>query len=212
MDVGFHDKFSMGVNFPLHYGKFSNPTTNTSEYKGYPGDTRVHAKLSILPVEKYHFGIALIPFVDIPTGSVSYVLGDESVNGGALIVIDGEIGSRVYVTANVGYREHGKREIVYGPTATARALDIKHELLYSLGTAIAIIEDKLLLVGDITGSATLHEYGFQEGECPIDVVGAFRGNIKNLQWNLGGGAGITGGYGDPEFRIFGGLSYLISLI
>ncbi len=207
MDMGFHDRFAVGVDFPIHYGGYGDKDDNTNTSKFTIGDMRIHGKLNAIKLEEFGLGFSVVPFVEIPTGNYQYWVGEENLNLGTFLVSDAEIGERLYITINAGYKEHLKREY---PIENAD-INLKHEFLYGAGVAIAIIPEQLIAVGDFTGSIALHKYPLPEAEMPMELLGGFRGNYKGFQWNIGAGGGLTGGYGSPEYRIIGGVSYLFKL-
>jgi hypothetical protein len=72
--IAWTDWWTMGVNFPMAvYETFYNPNQAAVQVAkqtlyGKLGDVRVEMKFRLLNIERFHFGISVIPFFYFPTG------------------------------------------------------------------------------------------------------------------------------------------------
>ena len=86
-----------------------------------------------------------------------------------------------------------------------RNLDTGTELLYALGAQVPFTE-KLALRANLAGAFGLNDTNF-EGR-PLEVLAALQYRFTpGLAGHIGGGPGLTRGYGTPGFRVFAGLDW-----
>lgn len=205
---GFYDWFSMGMNLPLVYGRNvvplisngANATFGTNDDNQFNlGDIRFEFKFRVRNNEDRLFGIALLPFVTIPSGDEEKYAGNGYVSGGLKVVLDWNIHERVKLALNLGFIANDRVDIL-----NAR---ISNQVLMSLGLNIKIIKRLHFL---LEGETLPYTEGLFDNEVqtPAEIRAGFRIPVTD-RWNInvGGGFGLTVGYGSPDWRAFLGANY-----
>ncbi len=200
--LGITDWLQLGVNAPVAlYDNWTNPTTGVTERTLRLGDVRLEPKFRILDIDRHSVGIALIPYVLFPTGSGSRFVGNNSFAGGAKLVLDTNIKSRVNLSANLGYLMRNSFTIFSTTQDDA--------FTYGLGVKIKTV-DWLDLVAEGYGSTNVNNFFKSQVESPLEVDGGLSFHLpvpEGLTVTTGGGVGLTNGYGTPGYRLFAGITY-----
>jgi len=222
---GVLDWFSVGINIPVLFWndfipnagpQFKGPPTNglnpavTFDAAGNPislasdpqtnlGDIRIEFKFRLRNNEDRLIGVALLPFLILPSGPSQTFAGNGYLSGGIKVVLDFNIHERVKLALNVGFQARDDVTIL-----NAR---MDHQLLVGLGISIKIIE-RLMFIAEGEMDPVISEFFENEVETPAEVRGGFRIKVTDrFDINVGGGAGITIGIGTPDFRAFLGFNY-----
>lgn len=130
---GILEWLQIGADLPLVLiNQFSNPLVtpipaNTNQID--IGDMRVEAKARILCPCTAPVGLAVIPFMTLPTGNDAHFVGDPGLTGGLKVALDGRVHERVGLTANLGYQGGRKVHI--------NNVEFQHKLL--LGGGVDVI-------------------------------------------------------------------------
>ena len=209
--IGWTDWWTMGVNMPIalyevfyNYQNLAAPTKE--KMYGKMGDLRVEMKFRLLNIERYHVGLALVPFIYMPTGKSSTFLGNGMWSPGGTLVFDADIKNRVFLTLNVGYRNY--KETRYDLFNTNAVIDDT----INLGGGINVrINDSWAIIGEVYSESVIKAFFKNQLQNPSEftVSGRFtpQSVAKGLAVTLGGGRGITTGIGSPEFRVLLGVNY-----
>ena len=209
---GILDWMSVGLNIPILFynkvnpvtswgpaGTFADPTFTTFDPQTNLGDIQLQFKFRIRNNEDKLVGIALVPFVTMPSGPSSVFAGNGSVTGGLQLVVDFNIIERVQLSLNVGYLAHDKvvlRNVVYND-----------KLLVGLGLNVMIVK-KLFFLAEGIMQPILDNFFKNEVQVPAEARGGFRVRLnENFDINVGGGAGLTIGIASPDWRAFLGMNY-----
>jgi uncharacterized protein (TIGR03382 family) len=195
--IALFDRFELGVALPI--------TSQTSEDSPevapvFPegvsatglGNLRVVPKVSLLSRDGLHVGAALP--IHLPTGGSQF-------RGGAFTVqprLLGEwnSGGGVRLLANLGLNLRPKEQV--------RGLVVGNELAYGLGAEVPF--GKLSAGGTLVGAMGL---GQDAEERPMELLATVRYRISNsIAAHLGGGPGLSQGYGTPGFRVFAGVAWV----
>jgi outer membrane protein OmpA-like peptidoglycan-associated protein len=232
--LGFTDWFEAGVNVPVvGYETWADPDAIAvrKETKFGLGDVRLELKFRILDIERYHFGIAVVPYVTFPTvlpslaskstaDLVTYPSGwingkfaaNEDFTEGGKLVFEGEIGNRVWLALNAGYQQLRKRQY-YAPNSDAWVDDV---FTFGLGAHFRI-NDAWKVVGELYGETVAKPFSnaFQsQRQTPMEGVLAVKfqpqnpPEIRGLTFTAGGGRGlISAGVGSPDLRVFFGVNF-----
>ncbi len=209
---GITDWLSVGVDIPVIFWNDVNPvvaygnpavfvdnTFTTFDPQTNLGDIRIEFKFRLRDNEDRLLGIALIPFVYLPSGPSSVFAGNGGLSGGALVVIDFNIHERVKLALNLGFRANGKVDL--------NNVKFGNQLLVSLGISIKIIE-RLSFIAEGQMDPILRDFFDNEVQVPAEARGGFRIKLTdNFNLNVGGGAGLTIGIKSPDWRAFLGLNY-----
>lgn len=202
--LGIFDRWlEMGFDVPIGWWlKFRDPNiaTATTQREMAIGDVRVYLKSELLDIKKHRVGIALLPFISIPTGYGKYYFGNGGVAGGGQLVAEFEPVKRWTISLNSG--------IYARQRFTFRNIEKSHQFLLGMGTAVQLV-DALSIAAEVASSTRLSGIYSEGVESPVEVRGGLKWAIANtgLLVNVGGGAGIIKGGGAPRYRIFGGLSF-----
>jgi|GEM_PF-1536970 len=206
-DIGVHDRVSLGFAVPVMASKHVDLATVTT-YNNYwsVGDIEFHGKVRILKAEDFPVGLSVVPFAQVQTGKPEHFTGDQSFDFGAKAVVDWEYG-RFYLTSNIGYKGHYKQDTVE-VVGTNAILRVDDEFTYGVGGRFDIIKDRLQFVTDIAGSTVIKDFFEYERSSPLEFLGGVRAFFKDqlIGLHLGGGTGLTDGYGSPRYRVFGGVT------
>lgn len=201
--LGITDWFQVGLSVPVAlYEDFNDVAAGTSSKTLRMMDVRLETKFRLLDIDRHHVGIALIPYAFFPTGSGSRFVGNNSFAGGVKAVIDGRIGSRVQLAANLGYLARDR--FVFANT------EQDDMFTYGAGISIRAVRDWMDVIAEAYGNTNVTNFFGRQAEMPLEVDGALRFNLpkpEGLSITAGGGTGLTFGYGSPDFRAFVGVTY-----
>ena len=210
--IAWTDWWSTGVNVPLAlWETFYNPNqaataVQKQTFFGRLGDVRLEMKFRLLNIERFHFGISVVPFFYFPTGKEEYFLGNGMWSPGGVVVFEGDIKNRVFLTMNAGYRNYARTR-------------------YDTNNQNAIINDTMIMNGGINVRIT--DSWSVKGEVLYEGVlsGLFKNQLQNpaefliggawtpqskargLKVQIAGGRGITTGIGSPDFKILASVNY-----
>ncbi|MFH1873717.1 MAG: OmpA family protein [Pseudomonadota bacterium] len=210
--VGFTDWFSAGVNLPVvWFESYYDPSVRAAavrkqNIKMKLGDARLEMKFRILDIERYHVGLAVVPFMYFPSGSSTYFLGNGMWSPGGKLVFDADIKNRVFLALNAGYRNY-KRTVYDANTPNAVINDT-----LELGGGINVrITDSWAVLGEVYSESVISGLFKNQLQNPAEflVGGRFtpQKTAKGLGVTVAGGRGMTTGVGSPDFRILAGVNY-----
>jgi len=210
--IGWTDWFETGFNFPLAWWEtFYNPAQRAAavakENKMLKmGDPRVEMKFKILDIDKYHIGLAVVPFVYLPLGSSRYFLGNGMWSPGGKVVFDADIKNRVFLSFNAGYRNY--QETQYDVNTPDAVIDDTLEL--GLGANVRI-NNSWAVLGEVYSEHVLKGFFKNQLQNPAEFIIAGRftpqKTAKGFGLTFGGGRGLDTGVGSPDVRVFVGLNY-----
>jgi outer membrane protein OmpA-like peptidoglycan-associated protein len=229
--IGFTDWFQAGVNVPIiAWETWADPDTVVAvkEKEFGLGDIRLEAKFRLLDIERYHIGLAVVPFMTFPSISSGLLstqdatlttgwrngkfASNETFTGGGKFVVEGEIKNRVWLAINAGYQVMKFRHY-YTPNTDAWVDDT---LL--LGGAMHLrMHDAWRLIMEMYTETVAEPFSnmFQsQRQTPTEVVAAVRfqpqnpPEIRGLSFTVGGGRGLVSkGIGSPDLRVFAGIGF-----
>ncbi len=226
--IGFTDWLEMGINLPVvAWETYYNPDTDspTKETEYGLGDLRLEFKFRVLDIERYHFGIAIIPFGTFPTVTPNLqstadatlksgwrngkFASNESFTVGAKLALEGDIKNRVWLAVNAGYQMLRFRQYYTDGDAW-----VDDTFLLGIGTHIRIT-DAWRLIGEFyteTVAKPISNIFQSQRQTPLEGIGAVRfqpqnPKIRGMMFTLGGGRGITCGIGSPDLRVFFNFGY-----
>lgn len=207
LSYGVLDWLTLNLDMPLNifHDIAPTPTSGRDQGGGDPGDLLFNAKFRIFDAAQTapHLGLALVPFVTAPTGEQNIFFGDSSITGGAVVVGDAQWKSnRFYLNVGARFRE----------TETIANLTVKHEFLFGGGFQRPIVKSwGLNVIAEVFGSTTMTGNFFAEDiSTPIEGMLLLQKKWlenRRLITHIGGGAGLTNGYGAPNIRAILGVSY-----
>ncbi len=168
---------------------------------------RLMMKVSPLPHRLGGFGIAIVPFVDLPSGEHRSTTGQkEDVNGGGVAVLDFAMG-RFRAAVNGGYLMNQRSETNQFPPLN----DGGDQILFGLGLGFMAVK------GESLGLELLAEgFGSTEAKNPFDnefitpaegVGGVQLLHSSGVYFKAGGGKSITDSINGASWRIIGTLGF-----
>lgn len=214
--MGVTDWFAAGVDIPVTFWlAFFDPNAQRTTLGNAPkqnkagiGDIRLETKFQLLDIERYNFGIAVVPYMLFPSGRKNTFISGERWAPGAKVALEGNIRDRVWISGNVGYQFVHRENQYFAGNASAIMNDL---LTFSVGGR-ARINDEWAVLTEVL-SETLAKNIFKFGtQTPVEVVGGVqftpqRGAARGLGVTLGGGAGVTRGVGAPQAHVLVGVTY-----
>lgn len=216
--LGFTDWFTFGVNVPgVAYNWFhqDSPLTNPTGTKDHGpdmGDIEVDFKFRLLNVDKYRVGIALIPYVTLPTGNPETYTGAGVIAGGGTLVVDFKPIDRLEFSINAGalFREGMTRTYTFNLTGGGTATDtIRIDDQLTFGAAMNFkITPNFHAILEAYGATELDDI-MGSRVSPFEAGGGMRYFIGDTGLALGAGGtlGILDGVGKPRFRAFATLNW-----
>lgn len=229
--IGFTDWFEAGINVPVvAWETWADPDAPVvqKEKKFGLGDVKLETKFRILDIDRYHVGLAIVPFGTFPTVTsnlqskataniATYPDGwmngkfaaNEYYSGGAKLVVEGEIANRVWLAFNGGYQVLKKRQYFRGNTDAY--ID---DVILAGGAAHFRISDAWRIVTEMYAE-TIARNAFQSSrQSPMEVTAAVKfqpqnpAEIRGLTFTAGVGRGvISRGVGSPGLRAFAGIGF-----
>lgn len=199
----FDQWLSVGLNVPVVYwAKFKNPNIAGSTYqnKAALGDIRLNLKTTLLSTTDHKFGLAIIPFLGIPTGSGEEYYGYKKISGGSQIALEYQPVSSISFAVNSGLEANSEFDL----------RNMKRQLQFLLsGAARVNLSNYVKVVGEVQSVTRLKGLYKERVESPVEALGSVHWQIPStpIKTHIGGGGGIVHGSSAPQYRIFGGLAY-----
>ncbi|MBW2256466.1 MAG: OmpA family protein [Deltaproteobacteria bacterium] len=210
--VGLTDWLQVGVGMPVLQivsGQPSGLFDGASPESLAAGD--LTAELGVRPVsEELGVGIAVLPFVTIPTGSRATYLSHGKATFGGRVAVSGSAGP-VHLAGFGGYRFAPSKDTLFGTVA------IDDEVLYGAGVGFDLVPDVVRLDveahgGTVVGSGRkLLEPDPLTGRLHTAVeadAGLRYHHASGFLGIVGGGAGLTEAPGAPAARAFVTVGYV----
>ncbi len=168
---------------------------------GGTGDLRIRAKATIFSSANDGLGLGFVLEGSFPTGLAGGFLTDGNFSLDALVLADFRL-LGWHLALALGYRTRPEREL--------GNLYVNDEFLWRVGIRAALPRDFGILL-DVTGAHGLlgpdGPFGAQdEGPILIHLGVDFPGR-GDLRAVIGGGMGLTTGYGAPRFDLFASIRY-----
>lgn len=203
---GLHtSEVEAGVNDgSIAHAKFTTPVTLVHDSGRSQGDIGDIIKIQLLNSERSAVGLALLPFINFPTGDAYYFTGDKTLTGGGKLVVDTKrFGKRVSFSLNGGGLMRKDSSIVPG------IIQIDDQFLYGIGANVKLARPVQCIV-QINGSTSIkHLFAQNNNNLEVDAAVRFLpGKKKNWLITTGGGTGIlTKGGGVPDYRLFASIGF-----
>ncbi|AKJ07812.1 putative repeat protein (TIGR01451 family)/fimbrial isopeptide formation D2 family protein [Archangium gephyra] len=198
--ISFFDRFELGMALPVTYqasesGAAVMPAFAEGVNGAGLGDLRLVPKAHLFSKGGLHLGVA-VPVV-LPTA------GGQGFRGGAGLAVQPQVvgewlsSSGVRVVANVGAHLRGEQRL--------SNLRTGNELSYALGARLPVGE-RLAVQAQLSGALGLAERNAEE--LPLELLASVQYRVRDgLLAHVGGGPGLTRGYGTPGFRVFAGIDW-----
>jgi outer membrane protein OmpA-like peptidoglycan-associated protein len=206
---GLFGRFDLGIDIPIVLAQGGDalaifPGTDAPDAGFGIGDIRVVPRVLLFSQESDEdpsgLSMALLVPINLPTGDGAvYQGGDFRIE--PRVALDYAFSSSARLGLNLGYLIRENKELVN--------LEIGDALTWGLASDIALgNRDQWHIVPEINGELNVSADEGKAEELPTEFTLGGRYFItENLMAQLGGGVGLVGGYGSPDWRLFAGLSY-----
>jgi len=193
---GLTPDFQLGLSFPYLFTQSSSLGAGLEPEDSGPGDLRLEGKYR-LRGGKDQSGFALVPFIVLETGDDEALVSADAGGVGLLLVFDYNWCNHSVLSFNLGYQYQSAR---YYPN-----FKVKHGLLFGLGAGKLLADGKTSLALEVSGRADDDWFGGSEAT-PVELTASLTRRVaERMSLTLGAGAGLTKGYGAPDYRVFLGL-------
>lgn len=201
--LGLTKWLDVGVNIGgVPFQEFVTPGTLTQANGARMGDMRVNMKVRIINNEDSPIGLAVVPFLTIPTGKGEFFTGNGNVTGGGKFVLDTKrFADRVSFALNAGGQV---RQDIGLPGGT----DIGDQFLYGAAANVQLAKP-LQLIAEINGRRPFKNF-LDSNNTNLTIDGAVRllpDVDQHIQLTAGGGAGLSRGTGAPDWHVFATVAY-----
>lgn len=166
------------------------------------GDLRLGGDVRLLGRYADTFTVAAGLQLFVPTGSRADYTSDGSVRLEPRIMAAGDDGEFSYAL-RVGFEYAGVTSSYGGTT-------VGSEVTYGASLGIRVLDRKLLVGPELFGAADASDSSqiLQKRTTPLEgIVGAHYQMSSSWRIGIGGGGGLTRGYGSPTGRLVGGIEW-----
>jgi outer membrane protein OmpA-like peptidoglycan-associated protein len=197
---GLWDRVELGALFPvvLHAAGDAGVGSLAPLSGVSPGDLRISPKIRIYG-EKNGFNLSLSPSFSIPTGTDDANAGEKGATFEPELAAAYHFREGSSLKLNVGYRL--RPQVAFG------RLLVDDEVTFSAGFS-AHITGVFGLSGEVFGALGVNEntddpnQSLDAAERPVEALGSLDFDFGDHMLVVGGGAGLTHGYGAPLYRAF----------
>jgi hypothetical protein len=165
------------------------------------GDLRLRAKATVFSSANDGFGLGFVIEGVFPTALGESFLGDGGFGLEALVIGDLRY-QGWHLALGLGYRLRPERH--FGD------LDVDDELLWRVALRAPLPAD-LAILADIAGASGLlgpdGAFGAQDENPIVAHLALELPELRDLRITIGGGLGLTSGYGSPRFDLFVALRF-----
>jgi hypothetical protein len=219
--IALFDRLELALQLPVVLFQAADTAGLPAAVSGFStaasgiGDLRVAPKLAMLRADDHGVDVAVVPAFTLPTAQPSgrAWLGEPGPGLVPELAVSRDLGA-VRVAGNVAWRSRrGER--------TMGNLTIGPEFLYRAGVGVRLhdLVDVPVLVDASLSGATRASAPFVSGmgDNPLELLFSARVDLLHLaaergvgdaaivQGFAGGGAGVLGGTGTPDFRVLAGI-------
>jgi len=212
------DFWDVGLRFPVVQIPVATDFVGSPAFPGAKvpfgiGDLLIESRIRIIDPEEKAIGLAINPWVTLPTGTAKAGLG-RGLPGTGIKLIASKRWSRFHFAANAGFAFFGRASEFLGGGAITN-VTTGNEFTYGLGVGVSPVVDHLEINLELDGSLIAgpnerdaSERFFNQAHSPAEVLLSLRGTLDmGLTFHAGVGKGISGGYGTPDLRVFAGVGW-----
>jgi hypothetical protein len=212
---GLGSGFTAAFNVPFHWIKASEQaaSSGSTQYQNY-GDMDLSISYNIRKIEKKNdFGVAVSSYVTRPNrkkidilGTELIMLGESQYTGGIELITDALVGGSHYLAGNLTYHHRPREDF----------LNIRLEPEWRLGTGYSY------LLHQASDTQLAMEWHRREPigrlrkdrfTSPTELYTGMSSRALGEDARFFGGvsAGLSTGYGAPEYRLYGGVEVALAL-
>ena len=201
--IGFGKWFDFGLTLPIVLYQGGEGYLNEDLKHFGVGDLTIYPRVHLWGLDNQLFDIAVILETSFPTGNgVDKFMGSSNVTFSPTLALSTRF--KIFRAAlNFYYMVKEKQQI--------GNLVIDDELGIKLATAVSVHKD-VDVMADFVMRSRASNYFKQMNESPMTINVGTKGYMLNRDLEVGGGAGfgLTEGFGNPVFHVFGQVTYHIS--
>lgn len=197
--LGLFRWMDIGCDIPLVFYQSGTNFTSLQPYQtAAVGDIRFDTKVRLLKDQPKSIGVAFLSSATFPTGSRQKFTGDDGLTWEGRLLLEKSF-RPFSLYANIGYR-FAKAVIVLSTTRDDR-------ITFGGGIRVPMVRSgDLALLGEVVSETGVADHS--RVATPIEVRAGLRKVFASgLVIDLGGGAGLTRAYGNPDYRVMAGLSF-----
>lgn len=199
--VGLFDRLEIGIDVPVIVWQDGDAVPGgavSPADAGFGiGDLRLVPKVQLFSTrdnpEQTGVALAVLADVYLPTGDEDRLQGGDLRAGGRL-AFDAVVGGPKIV-ANVGY--------LWRSGTSVNNLTVDDTLGWHLGFEVPVDAFRFGIEG--FGKITPVADSIEVEDSPTEIVGGIKYQVGRFLVTVGGGTGLVGGYGTPDFRTFAGI-------
>ncbi|KFA90671.1 cell envelope biogenesis protein OmpA [Archangium violaceum Cb vi76] len=198
--ISLWDRFELGVALPITYQSSESGASVTPAFQNGVsgaglGDLRLVPKAHLLNAGGFDLGV-VVPVL-LPSAGGNGFRGGAGVSARPQLVGEWGNGEGLRLVANLGANLQPEQQV--------RNLRTGTELMFAVGAQVPLTE-KLAVRANLAGAFGLNDQDM-EGR-PLELLAAVQYRFSpGLAAHVGGGPGLTRGYGTPGFRLFAGLDW-----
>jgi len=200
------ERLRIGASLPIAAYQAGDPgTVGGVAYapadKASIGDLRVSADVRLVGETRGPFTAAFGVAMFAPTGSPDQYTGEGAVRLLPRIAIAGEIAGLVY-SARVSFT-HSFSDERFGTLPKA------NELGFGAAVGVRMLSEKLVIGPEVYGTSVLssEDTFFTKNTTPFEGILGGHYQAGDFRIGLGGGPGLTRGFGSPKFRLLASFEY-----
>jgi outer membrane protein OmpA-like peptidoglycan-associated protein len=198
--VGLFPNSELNLHLPLVVDRTSSAGTGLSSHG--VADMEISLKYAFLSGSRDAIGVAIVPFLTVPTGAQDQFLGWGSVTGGAMVAVDRKVGP-VFLAGNVGFNFRPERR--FHPAMNAKAASLA---LFGLSAEWRVIERWLSVLGEAKGGV---DVGGNDNATQLEALTGLRVRVGGFQIITGGAFGVLDGAGTPDYRFMARFGYDVGI-
>ena len=219
LSLGLADHLVLFIDMPYHFmikegdGVTALPTPNGMKHSNL-GDLYVGGRFNFFGTREDVFQIGAQATMTINTASLASsqqtFAGQADtkpyLGGWFELLLNFNAGDHVRIPIQAGYKL-GPERLVGSPTTP---YFVGNEFTYGGGVLIMLGDDQFMISAEAFGRTAANSTVdfWTKNETPVEVLGGFKW-LPDFGFTLGvgGSAGVTDGYGAPDWRVFGMLGY-----
>jgi len=215
LNLGLADRLVLFIDMPYHF-MIKDGADSGAFKKSNLGDLYFGARFNFFGTRDDVFQIGAQATMTINTGSLAssrqafagQVDKSPYLGGWFELLLNFNAGDHVRIPIQAGYKLGTQGQLLAFPSGDTYF--VGNEFTYGGGVLIMLGEDHFMISAEAFGRTAANSTVnfWTRKETPVEVLGGFKW-LPDFGFTLGvgGSAGVTSGYGAPDWRVFGMLGY-----
>lgn len=201
--VGLKDWWQVDLQLPVvWYNRFSAPVIPAPPFSTETdvGDIFLNSRFRLLDHKVHAVGLALVPFLTIPTGNEDHYIADKNPTGGIALAVDRHFFPWLKGGINAGVSARERVQLM--------DLDVGFQILMSAGLK-ADISKYFSAKTEVVARTPVTKPFREVVSSPAEALAGVLYHIPKTGFRISAGSGLSlvRGAGAPDYRVFGGLAY-----